>query len=85
MKKYVQSYFDEAKWFHEKYEPSTVEEHMQVGMVSSSYCLLIVTSFLGMGNIATEKAFEWASKYPNIIRGASVVARLMDDIVGHKV
>ena len=84
MKKHVQSYFNEAKWFKENYIP-TLEEYMQHALVSCGYCMLSITSFVGMGDIATEKDFEWFSKYPKIIRGASAICRLMDDVVGHKV
>lgn len=84
MKEQVQSYFEEAKWFHESYVP-TVEEYMQLALVTCGFCYLTTVSFLGLGNIATKEAFEWASKYPKMVRGASVICRLMDDIAGHKV
>ena len=84
MKQLAKAYFVEAKWFNENYVP-TVEEYMETAMVSSGYCLLTVTSFLGLGDIATEEAFEWASTYPKIVRASSVICRLMDDIVSHKV
>ena len=84
MKKHVQSFLNEAKWFSENYIP-TLDEYMQLAFVWCGYCLLTVTSFVGMGDIATEKDFEWFSKYPKIIRGASVIGRLMDDVVSHKV
>nr|WBW04369.1 terpene synthase [Ficus variegata var. variegata] len=84
MKMQVQGYFEEAKWFHDKYVP-TMEEYWQVRVKFSGYYVLILTSFLGMGDVATEEAFEWASKYPKIISAASVICRLMDDISGHKI
>ncbi|EXC44901.1 (-)-germacrene D synthase [Morus notabilis] len=83
MKKHVQAYFDEANWLNKNYIP-TVEEHMKVTAVSGGYCMFTITSFLGMGDIAKDEAFEWASKYPKIIVAASVICRLMDDITGHK-
>ena len=84
MKMQVQGYFEEAKWFHENYVP-TMEEYWQVRVMFSGYYVLTLTSFLGMGDVATEEAFEWASKYPKIISAACVICRLMDDISGHKV
>ena len=84
MKQLAKAYFVEAKWFNENYVP-TVEEYMETAMVSSGYCLLTVTSFLGLGDIATEEAFDWASKFPKSVRAASAICRLMDDVAGHKV
>nr|WBW04473.1 terpene synthase [Ficus esquiroliana] len=84
MKMQVQGYFEEAKWFYDKYVP-TMEEYWQVRVMFSGYYVLSLTSFLGMGDVATEEAFEWASKYPKIISAASVICRLMDDISGHKI
>lgn len=62
-----------------------LEEYMNVAILSSGYPLLKITSFLGMGDIATQEAFDWASKHPKIVRASSTIARLMDDLVGHKV
>ena len=84
MKQFVQSYFDEAKWFHEEYVP-TVEEYLNLSTVSTGFTMLSLTYFLAMGDIATEEAFQWVSEYPKITRAGATIARLMDDIVGHKV
>ncbi|KAK9005506.1 hypothetical protein V6N11_042937 [Hibiscus sabdariffa] len=78
MKKLSQSYFVEAKWYHENYIP-TIEEYMENGLVSSGYIMFAITSFIGMGDIVTE-TFNWASNNPKIISTALVIARLMDDI-----
>ena len=84
MKKVVQAYFVEAKWCHEGYVP-TMEEYMPTALVSSSYSMLVTHSFLGMGKIASQEAFEWASNDPKIISASTIICRLMDDIVSHKV
>ena len=84
MKQFVQSYLNEAKWFHANYVP-TVEEYLKLASVSTGFCMLSLTYFLAMGDIATEEAFQWVSEYPKITRAGATVARLMDDIVGHKV
>ncbi|GMN63165.1 hypothetical protein TIFTF001_032244 [Ficus carica] len=83
MKMQVQGYFEEANWFHENYVP-TMEEYWRVRVMFSGYYVLTLTSFLGMGDVATEEAFEWASKYPKTISAACVICRLMDDITGQK-
>ena len=44
-----------------------------------------IISFLGMGDIVMKESFDWASNDPDIIRATSIICRLRDDIVGHKV
>ena len=84
MKKLVQAYFEEAKWLNEKYTP-TMEEYMRNALISCAYPALTAISFVGMGDIVTKEAFEWLLKEPKIVRGASIICRLMDDIVSHEV
>nr|QWQ79565.1 TPS7 [Juglans sigillata] len=84
MKILVRAYFDEAKSFHAKHIP-TLEEYMQVALVTSGYPLLTVMSFLGMGEIGiTEETLVWAFSDPKIITASSVIGRLSDDIKSHK-
>jgi hypothetical protein len=84
MKNQVRAYFHEAKWLHQKYIP-TVHEYMQIATISSGYPLLATTSLVGMGDIVTKNSFEWLVNDPKVIKASSVIARLMDDIVSHKV
>nr|XP_048328535.1 valencene synthase-like [Ziziphus jujuba var. spinosa] len=84
MKELVQAYFAEVAWFHSKCTPG-VEEYISNGEVSATYYALIMASFLFMGEeIATEEAFIWASNKPKIIKAASLIGRLMNDITSHK-
>ena len=84
MKNQVRAYFAEAKWLHEEHVP-TFEEYMRVALVSSGYCILATTSFVGMGEIATKEAFDWVTSNPKIMSSSNFIARLMDDIKSHKV
>ena len=84
MKKLIRAYFEEAKWFNEGYVP-TMEEYMKVALVSSGYMMLSTTCIVGMGELATNEAFDWVSSEPLIVRASSTIARLMDDVVGHEV
>jgi (-)-germacrene D synthase len=84
MKRQVRAYHAEAKWFHKKYTP-TMEEYMEVALVTSGYSMLTTTSFVGMEDIVTKDSFEWIFSDPKIVKAVSVVCRLMDDIVSHKV
>ncbi|EEF38721.1 (+)-delta-cadinene synthase isozyme A, putative [Ricinus communis] len=83
MKKLVQAYLVEANWMNKNYVP-TMDEYMSIALVSCAYPLLTVTSFVGMGDIATKEVFDWASNDPKIVRVASIICRLMDDIVSHE-
>ncbi|CAK9136867.1 unnamed protein product [Ilex paraguariensis] len=84
MKKLIRAYFEEAKWFNEGYAP-TMEEYMKVALVSSGYMMLSTTCIVGMGELATNEAFDWVSSEPLIVRASSTIARLMDDVAGHEV
>ncbi|KAL8512954.1 hypothetical protein ACS0TY_019206 [Phlomoides rotata] len=84
VKHIVGSYFDEAVWREEKYKPTT-QEYMQVALGSCGYSTLTTISFLGMeDNIATREAFDWVLSRPDIVKAASTICRLVDDIVGHQ-
>uniref|UniRef100_A0A2C9UAV1 (+)-delta-cadinene synthase n=1 Tax=Manihot esculenta TaxID=3983 RepID=A0A2C9UAV1_MANES len=83
MKRLVQVYLVEAKWFNKNYTP-TVDEYMSNALLSCGYPLLAITAFVGMVDIATTEALDWASNDPKILRAASMICRLMDDIVSHE-
>ncbi|CDP12280.1 unnamed protein product [Coffea canephora] len=83
MKMLARAYFVEAKWLHQGYMP-TLEENMKNAVPSSGYPTLTIISFLGMGDIVKKEAFDWALKVPEIVRAASIIARLRNDIVGYK-
>ncbi|KAG6619463.1 hypothetical protein I3842_Q097700 [Carya illinoinensis] len=83
MKKLIQAYLIETKWCNEGYVP-TMEEYMSNAMPTSGYQMLATTSFLGMGNIADEEVFKWVFNDPKILRAATIICRLTDDIRGHK-
>ena len=84
MKNQVRAYFREAEWFHNHHIP-TMEEYMPIALVTSAYSMLATTSFVGMGDVATEEAFAWLFSDPKIVTASAIVCRLMDDVVSHKV
>ena len=84
MKNQVRAYFHEAKWFHKKQIP-TMDEYMRIALVTTGYSMLATTSMVGMGDVVTKDAFEWLSSDPKVLRASTVICRLMDDIVSHKV
>ncbi|KAK7312917.1 hypothetical protein VNO77_37162 [Canavalia gladiata] len=80
MKRLVQAYITEARWFHCNHTP-TMEEYMQVATISCGFSLLTTISFIGMED-TTEEIYIWATSDPIIIVTASIICRLMDDIAG---
>ena len=60
---------------------------MKIALITSPYQNGAVASFLGMGDIANEKVFEWACQdpMPNIIKAAATILRLMNDMGSHQV
>ncbi|XP_043701580.1 (-)-germacrene D synthase-like [Telopea speciosissima] len=83
MKRLVRAYFIEAKWFNEGCIP-TFDEYMGIALTSSAYGMLTVTSFLGMGDIETKEALDWAIDDPKLVRASSLIGRLINDILSHK-
>ncbi|KAK9989339.1 hypothetical protein SO802_029578 [Lithocarpus litseifolius] len=80
MKKLVEAYFEEAIWLKEIYIPTMVE-YMSNALISYGYPMLSTISFVGMGDIVIKEVLEWVFKEPNVVIAASIINRLMDDIV----
>lgn len=74
----------EAVWFNTKYVP-TFEEYLEISMISGGYPMLSVEALVGLQEVATKEAFEWAINVPRIIRSSGLIARLVDDIHTYKV
>jgi hypothetical protein len=74
----------EARWLNQNYIPTT-EEYMSIATKSCCYNLLILTSYIGMGDTATENIFNWISNEPKIVNAAANLCRLMDEIVSSEV
>lgn len=53
--------------------------------LNTSFFAFSTTVFLGLGAIVTEDSMDWVFDDPKIVKATSVVGRLLNDIVGHKV
>uniref|UniRef100_A0A0E0JL29 Terpene synthase metal-binding domain-containing protein n=1 Tax=Oryza punctata TaxID=4537 RepID=A0A0E0JL29_ORYPU len=73
------NYLQEAEWFHQKYIPSFTE-HAAVSLVTGGAIELPVSIIVGMGDIATKDAFDWALSCPDAGRAFGEVSRFMDDL-----
>ncbi|XP_031376433.1 (-)-germacrene D synthase-like [Punica granatum] len=60
MKGMVRAHFAEAKWFHRQYTPS-MEEYMQVALVSAGGLLLSATAFVGLKDAFEQKVGQAVS------------------------
>ncbi|KAL9236369.1 hypothetical protein vseg_011049 [Gypsophila vaccaria] len=85
VKELTKEFMQEVEWRQQKYVP-TYEEYMKTALITSPYPLGTIASFLGMGDIASKESFEWASQkpMPDVIKAASTILRLLDDMGGYK-
>ncbi|XP_077246034.1 (-)-germacrene D synthase-like [Tasmannia lanceolata] len=83
IKALTRAYLTESEWYIKGYVP-LFNEHLTISLISSGYPLCTILSFVGMGEIATNEAFDWASRRPKVVMDAALVCRLRDDIVGGK-
>lgn len=84
LKSQARAYFEESRWRDEKYVP-TLEEHLGVSKMSTTYPLLASAILVGMGEVATKEAFEWAASFPKIVDASSAIGRIMNDITSYEV
>ncbi|KAL1544183.1 Trehalose-6-P synthase/phosphatase complex synthase subunit [Salvia divinorum] len=82
MIKLTGAYMKEAEWCYNKHVP-TMDEYMKLALVSGAYMMLSTTSLVGMGDPITQDDLDWITAEPPIVQAASVICRLMDDMVGH--
>lgn len=79
----VKCYLVEAKWCNEGYIP-TYDEYKINGMFTSC-CPIFATTFIGLADFATKDVLDWILSNPDILRAASVIARVLDDMASHRV
>ncbi|KAJ8436199.1 hypothetical protein Cgig2_006886 [Carnegiea gigantea] len=87
MKDLVKTYHAESKWlpdYQSKALAPTMEVYTKIAFDSTTYPMLTLASFVGMGEIATEQAFDWLIGKPQMLRAACLICRFMDDIVSHQ-
>ncbi|CAH9106378.1 unnamed protein product [Cuscuta epithymum] len=85
MKKLVEAYYKEGTWFHGGSTP-TFDEYMKVALKSSGYFMAATASLVGMPeDFVASNAFDWLETHdPLIVQASAIIARLKDDIAGHK-
>ncbi|XP_074318954.1 (-)-drimenol synthase-like [Silene latifolia] len=84
MKAQCRAYLQEAKWCNQKYVPSYDEYLESAAITTSGYTLFSAATYLGMGELASEEAFEWVSQTPKPVKVSCIIGRLIGDIASHK-
>ncbi|KAA8525634.1 hypothetical protein F0562_007484 [Nyssa sinensis] len=84
MKELVRSYNTEAKWFIEGYIPP-FDDYINIALKTSTYHILTISAFMGMGEDATNEAFNWLQNKPKIIVAIEKICRLIDDVATYEV
>ncbi|KAF5796699.1 putative germacrene-A synthase [Helianthus annuus] len=83
IKEMSRCYMIEAKWRNDGYVP-TPKEHESVTFISCGYKCFTGSSFVSMGDLVSEESYKWTLSNPPLVKAASVVNRIMNDIAGHK-
>uniref|UniRef100_A0A6N2LI54 Isoprene synthase, chloroplastic n=1 Tax=Salix viminalis TaxID=40686 RepID=A0A6N2LI54_SALVM len=73
------SYLLEAKWYYSGYTPS-FQEYMDNAYVSISAPVSLVQAYFYVSSPTAEEASHFMEEYPDIIRWASIILRLADDL-----
>nr|XP_043637299.1 beta-caryophyllene synthase-like [Erigeron canadensis] len=82
-KDFIRGLMLEAKCVNEGYMP-TVEEHAAIGFKTGGGDWLIASCFLGMGDALSKEAIKWGVTKQPIFDCVSIIARIQNDIAGHK-
>lgn len=77
-------YLQEAEWFHANYIPG-FKDQVNVSVMSAGAQALSVGLLVGMGDLATKEALEWAIGTTDAVWACGEVARFMDDMAAFKV
>jgi hypothetical protein len=77
-------YLQEAEWFHHAYTPS-FKDQVNVSVITAGGQVLSIGLLVGMGDVATKEAFEWAIGKIDAIWACGEVPRFMDDMSAFKV
>ncbi|KAK3122570.1 hypothetical protein QOZ80_8AG0615380 [Eleusine coracana subsp. coracana] len=79
-------YHAEVKWRDERYVPTTIEEHLEISLLSAGCTQLICLAFTSVSEdvACREQAITWALTFPKIIRAVSIVGRIGNDIMSHE-
>ncbi|KAL8032762.1 hypothetical protein ABFX02_13G117400 [Erythranthe guttata] len=73
------AYYQEAKWFHSGYRPST-NEYINVAWLTIPGPVLLLHGYFCVTNPINTKELHFLEQYPGIIRWPGIVLRLLGDL-----
>ncbi|KAJ4825927.1 hypothetical protein Tsubulata_011159 [Turnera subulata] len=80
----VRALHAESLWLGNKYVPSLEEYNATSSYVTAGVTVMLAATYMGMGEVAGAKEFEWLFSAPRVIRAAMIMGRIMDDIASHE-
>lgn len=74
-------YLEEAKWYNSGYTP-TFQEYMDNAWICMDFSgnTFGISAYIFTANPLTDEAMECLLGYPNIVRWAAMIVRLVDDL-----
>nr|AAC39432.1 germacrene C synthase [Solanum lycopersicum] len=84
MKKLVRAYFKETQWLNDCDHIPKYEEQVENAIVSAGYMMISTTCLVGIEEFISHETFEWLMNESVIVRASALIARAMNDIVGHE-
>nr|XP_034603111.1 tau-cadinol synthase-like isoform X2 [Setaria viridis] len=76
-------YLQGAEWFHCKKTP-TFKERVEASLMDSGGSFSCVALLVGMGDIASKEALDWALGCTGAVRACGLITRYMNDITALK-
>ncbi|ONK72264.1 uncharacterized protein A4U43_C04F17540 [Asparagus officinalis] len=83
IKALVGAYFKEAKWANKGYMP-TLEEYLNISVMSSGYPMLICVALIVMEQEVTAAVLDLVLSVPKAVEASALISRLRDDLVSTK-
>ncbi|KAJ4832218.1 hypothetical protein Tsubulata_045721 [Turnera subulata] len=72
----------EGRYFSVMYTKEA--EYNTSSHVTTGVTVMLAATYMGMGEVAGAKEFEWLFSVPRICRATMILARIMDDIASHE-
>lgn len=77
-------YLQGAEWFHHKKVPK-FKEKLEVSLLESGGPFSCVALLVGMGDVASKEALEWALGCTDAVKACGEITRYLNDITALKV
>ncbi|KAI0502221.1 hypothetical protein KFK09_017168 [Dendrobium nobile] len=82
-KKIAKAYFQEAIWANDGYVPK-LNDYLGASLISFGYSYLVCASYIGMHDEISKEFFDWVIGMPQIIKSATFITRVVNDIASNE-